>query len=134
MAGDMVHTVPASCPHLGLAADTHTRFDYPHPANRCHSQRTPLRVKVGFQATFCLGPGWLQCPLYRAADRRAADRRAADRRAAPTGMHYAGHQASWVPLGRAKRSMLRTALWAAGLLLTLLAAIGLLLNSFWAVG
>lgn len=55
-----------ACPFLGLAADRHSRFTYPHPGHRCFATKHPATSDAGRQATFCLSLDFTTCDRYPA--------------------------------------------------------------------
>ncbi len=66
---------PQACPLLGLAGDSRTHYTFPHPGHRCHADRSPGKVDLARQSSYCLSANFVSCGLYQA--REAARQRAA---------------------------------------------------------
>src|SRR4029079_10260669 len=50
-------------PYLGLKQNRAIRFASPTPEHRCFVSGEPLEIPVD-QATYCLAPGHVHCPIY----------------------------------------------------------------------
>ncbi len=57
---------PTYCPFVGLHEDRRSRTAFPSPSNFCYGVERPRRIKVSYQANFCLGKGYIDCKVYQA--------------------------------------------------------------------
>ena len=55
------------CPYLGSCGDRDTFYAFPSFENCCHSEAQPTTVEPSYQAEYCLGQKWSDCPRYIAA-------------------------------------------------------------------
>jgi len=55
-----------ACSFLGLAADSRTRFTFPHPGHRCHAGHWPGAVDLVRQSNYCLSSNYAACDRFRA--------------------------------------------------------------------
>ena len=56
---------PTYCPFVGLSEDRHSRTAFPSPSNHCYAIEKPRRIKVSYQAGFCLAKGYIDCKIYQ---------------------------------------------------------------------
>ncbi len=94
---------PQACPLLGLVGDSRTHYTFPHPGHRCHAGRSPGRVDLARQSSYCLSANFVSCGLYKA---REAARQRAGRTAGPS---PAGAMPSVIHVARAGDTLARIA-------------------------
>jgi hypothetical protein len=76
----MTHT---HCPFLGTPDDRETALSFPSPNNVCFRSPKPRRTATAHQSSFCLGSGYIHCPVFQgsaAVDDRSAAATARPRR------------------------------------------------------
>ena len=66
-----IRDAPA-CPLLGLAADRHSHFTYPHPGHRCFATQPPGTTDPDRQSAYCLSARFDACDRFLARQRRGA--------------------------------------------------------------
>lgn len=76
------------CPFLGTQTDPDTRFSYPAEGNVCHRLGSPMVVALGHQASYCLGQGYVRCPVYLQPDFQIMAAPDEGPTPAPRGVHW----------------------------------------------
>lgn len=111
---DLATVEPVTCPLLGLAHDSRTRFTFATAAHRCHAGLNPSAMDLGYQGTFCLTAAYPGCRRFRAA--QAAGRAHGPRTPPPSAAYAeaAGTPARIGSTGR-RRRMITAAVLILGL-------------------
>ncbi len=52
------------CPYLRSREDDTTAYAYPTHDNRCYARVAPKNLGPDYQASYCLGPDYHQCPFF----------------------------------------------------------------------